>query len=240
MSSFEEQARHTALQGPGIKTNKDFPFSVGTVSKEHLEGLLEEARILRQFGRPEDEKIKKSEQDPNRAWYWKWNSTKWIPELMDYCLQYCGDVGKPITRVKFDQQWLTVQSKHEYQPMHHHAQDPNVHLHVIIFLKSPAELRDQSKGLGADQKIKWVDGKPYYLEEAKEGGLDLCLPEATEVLRPNPGRIVILPSNLLHTSYPFKFEGERWALGATVQCLDWPDVKPGWAIESKKNWGKNA
>ena len=33
MSSFEEQARHTALQGPGIKTNKDFPFSVGTVSK---------------------------------------------------------------------------------------------------------------------------------------------------------------------------------------------------------------
>ena len=58
MSSFEEQARHTALQGPGIKTNKDFPFSVGTVSKEHLEGLLEEARILRQFGRPEDEKIK--------------------------------------------------------------------------------------------------------------------------------------------------------------------------------------
>ena len=35
MSSFEEQARHTALQGPGIKTNKDLQIEIMQLDAFH-------------------------------------------------------------------------------------------------------------------------------------------------------------------------------------------------------------
>jgi hypothetical protein len=209
------------IEGPNRKIKmrgnmwSEFPYKVYKLTDAETEMLVKEARLIRQFGHPNDAIKVKKEMDTNRVWCWTWKKTEYREFILDKCLKFLEEQNLPRTGVKLEKMWLTIQSPDEFQPIHTHYA-PDNHLHVIIFLKAPKEICS-----GGD--MGWEEGKPTLIEN-KRGSLELFPGgrwDDVKIVKPDPGTMIIMTSTLQHCSYPFRVQGERWALGATIQCNEW-------------------
>jgi hypothetical protein len=193
-----------------------FPYKVYKLTDNETDALLKEARLIRQFGHPNDEMKFKKELDTNRVWCWKWKKTEHRDFILQKCLTFLEEHNLPRAGgVKLEKLWLNIQSPNEFQPVHVHY-SATEHLHVIIFLKSP-------KAICSTSDMEWEKGQPTLIE-SKRGSLELFPGgswDDVKIVKPDPGTMIIMTSTLQHCAYPFKVEGERWSLGATINCADW-------------------
>jgi hypothetical protein len=126
--------------------------------------------------------------------------------LLKIVKNYQEEVLKPATFNKVLDKWLYTQKENEYKPVMNYIDKGN-HLFIIVFLKFPKHIDIKEDGI------------------SKTGGLDLVLPERQQYIPPRPGTAIIMNSNIYHTIYPFKGDGELLLMKALVKCEGWKDYE---------------
>ena len=107
-----------------------------------------------------------------------------------------------LLEVSLDHAWIVSQYEGEYNPVHFHTY---CDLSSVLYLKiPPLDERSKNKEL-PDYKFSRDGMIEFVYKTACPTGLE----KGSLSFTPEPGKLVIFPSNLLHTVYPFKGEGER-------------------------------
>ena len=104
--------------------------------------------------------------------------------------------------VHLDHMWVVSQYAGEYNPIHFHTY---CDLSSVMWLKIP-EMEDRNKTKKLPEYKMQRDGMIEFIyKTACPTGLE----KGSLSFTPEPGKLVIFPSNLLHTVYPFQGPGER-------------------------------
>ena len=101
-----------------------------------------------------------------------------------------------------DHAWVVSQYENEYNPVHFHTY---CDLSSVLYLKIPPfDERAKNKEL-PDYKYTRDGMIEFIYKTACPSGME----KGSMSFTPAPGKLVIFPSNLLHTVYPFRGDGER-------------------------------
>ena len=104
--------------------------------------------------------------------------------------------------INLDHAWIVSQYENEYNPIHFHTY---CDLSSVLYLKVPS-FDDRSKeGKLPEYKFQRDGMIEFVYKTACPTGME----KGSLSFMPEPGKLVIFPSNLLHTVYPFKGSGER-------------------------------
>ena len=101
-----------------------------------------------------------------------------------------------------DHMWVVSQYEDEYNPVHFHTY---CDLSAVMYLKVP-EFEDRIKSGKLPEYKHQRDGMIEWIYKSPDQN---ALEMGTFSVNPVPGMLYIFPSNLLHTVYPFKGDGER-------------------------------
>ena len=107
-----------------------------------------------------------------------------------------GDVKED--NINISQSWIVSQYKNEYNPWHQHSGD----LSGVIYLKIP---KDMNKFYEEESKDHYpVSGTIQFMTGEKQS-----FRSDTATFRPEVGKMLIFPSWLKHSVFPFYVDGER-------------------------------
>ena len=118
---------------------------------------------------------------------------------------------------KINSAWIVSQYENEYNPMHNHT---GCDISAVIYLKTPdvKGRRDIESKKGKHDN----DGDISFIHSATgQRNFDVFEKGVTNIT-PSPGLMVMFPSYLIHTVYPFIGEGERRCLpfNAVYRVMD--------------------
>ena len=107
-----------------------------------------------------------------------------------------------VLEVNLDHAWIVSQYENEYNPVHFHTY---CDLSSVIWLKAPAFDHRSKTGNLPEYKFSRDGMIEFVYKTACPTGLE----KGSLSFTPEPGKLAIFPSNLLHTVYPFQGPGER-------------------------------
>ena len=150
--------------------------------------------------------------DPNDANYCKSilkeNCLMYLKELISKGRAYIdnmilhhptkGNLHPTESNINISQSWIVSQYKGEYNPWHQHSG----HLSSVIYLKVPKGMDDFFEKEGEDHYP--VGGAIQFMQGDKQN-----FRNDTLTFRPEVGKMLIFPSWLKHSVYPFDVDGER-------------------------------
>ena len=110
------------------------------------------------------------------------------------------DPEKYKIKINFVSGWIVNQKENEYNPVHQHS---NCDISAVLYLKVP---EFESRGY---QGKKELDGKIQFIHSTVDHSK---LSAGSFIVTPEVGKLLMFPSSLLHTVYPFKGPGERRSL----------------------------
>ena len=102
--------------------------------------------------------------------------------------------------MKFVSGWIVNQKENEYNPIHYHS---NCSISAVLYLKVP-EFRP--RGFVGKKNI---DGYIEFINSTVDHSM---LSAGSYLVKPQVGQLLMFPSTLLHTVYPFQGSGERRSL----------------------------
>ena len=109
-----------------------------------------------------------------------------------------GNLNPTQDNINISQSWIVSQYKGEYNPWHQHSG----HLSSVIYLKLP---KGMDKFFDKESKDHYpVGGAIQFMQGDKQN-----LRSDTLTFRPEVGKMLIFPSWLKHSVYPFDVDGER-------------------------------
>ena len=103
---------------------------------------------------------------------------------------------------RVDHAWIVSQYENEYNPVHFHTY---CDLSSVIWLKVPPFDHRSKEGNLPEYKYSRDGMIEFVYKTACPTGLE----KGSLSFNPEPGKMTIFPSNLLHTVYPFQGPGER-------------------------------
>ena len=150
--------------------------------------------------------------DPNDANYCKSilkeNCLMYLKELISKGRAYIdnmilhhptkGNLHPTESNINISQSWIVSQYKGEYNPWHQHSG----HLSSVIYLKVPKGMDEFFEKEGEDHYP--VGGAIQFMQGDKQN-----FRNDTLTFRPEVGKMLIFPSWLKHSVYPFDVAGER-------------------------------
>ena len=150
--------------------------------------------------------------DPNDANYCKSilkeNCLMYLKELISKGRAYIdnmilhhptkGNLHPTESNINISQSWIVSQYKGEYNPWHQHSG----HLSSVIYLKVPKGMDEFFEKEGEDHYP--VRGAIHFRQGDKQN-----FRNDTLTFRPEVGKMLIFPSWLKHSVYPFDVDGER-------------------------------
>ena len=150
--------------------------------------------------------------DPNDANYCKSilkeNCLMYLKELISKGRAYIdnmilhhptkGNLHPTESNINISQSWIVSQYKGEYNPWHQHSG----HLSSVIYLKVPKVMDEFFEKEGEDHYP--VGGAIQFMQGDKQN-----FRNDTLTFRPEVGKMLIFPSWLKHSVYPFDVDGER-------------------------------
>ena len=101
--------------------------------------------------------------------------------------------GKNTSKVNIKNFWVVRQYNNEYNPIHFH----DGHISGVGYLKIPLFRSSSKKLVKTDGSIDFISGNKMLLSESIHNH------------QPKTGDVILFPHYLMHTAYPFKFNGER-------------------------------
>ena len=102
--------------------------------------------------------------------------------------------------MKFVSGWIVNQKENEYNPAHYHS---NCSISAVLYLKVP-EFRP--RGFVGKKNI---DGYIEFINSTVDHSM---LSAGSYLVKPQVGQLLMFPSTLLHTVYPFQGPEERRSL----------------------------
>jgi len=112
--------------------------------------------------------------------------------------KYFPDSLEHTINIKLTNAWCVSQYENEYNPLHYHTK---CHLSAVLYLKIPEYT---PRNLPGKQDI---DGCIEFVNSAIN--MNGMLEAGQFLIRPEVGMLIMFPSNLLHTVYPFQGPDER-------------------------------
>ncbi len=109
-----------------------------------------------------------------------------------------GNLHPTDANINISQSWIVSQYKGEYNPWHQHSG----HLSSVIYLKVPKGMDEFYNKEGEDHYP--VGGAIQFMQGDKQN-----FRNDTLTFRPEVGKMLIFPSWLKHSVYPFDVDGER-------------------------------
>ena len=109
-----------------------------------------------------------------------------------------GNLHPTNENVNISQSWIVSQYKGEYNPWHQHSG----HLSSVIYLKLPKGMKEFFDKESKDHYP--IGGSIQFMQGDKQS-----LRSDTLTFRPEVGKMLIFPSWLKHSVYPFDANGER-------------------------------
>ena len=109
-----------------------------------------------------------------------------------------GNLHPTDANVNISQSWIVSQYKGEYNPWHQHSG----HLSAVIYLKVPKGMDEFFEKEGEDHYP--VGGAIQFMQGDKQN-----FRNDTLTFRPEVGKMLVFPSWLKHSVYPFDVNGER-------------------------------
>mgnify|MGYP000515883657 CR=1 FL=1 len=103
-------------------------------------------------------------------------------------------------KVDLQSAWIVSQKENEYNPVHSHS---NCQISAVMYLVVP---EFTPRGYIGKENI---DGCIEFINNTVDSSR---LQSGQYLVRPKVGRLLMFPSNLLHTVYPFQGKGERRSL----------------------------
>ena len=113
--------------------------------------------------------------------------------------------------------WIVSQYANEYNPMHNHT---GCDISAVIYLKTP-DVKGR-RNLESKKSKEDYDGSIAFVHSAMGNRNHDVLEKGVINMTPTSGLLVMFPSYLIHTVYPFIGEGERRCLpfNAVYRILD--------------------
>ena len=113
--------------------------------------------------------------------------------------------------------WIVSQYANEYNPMHNHT---GCDISAVIYLKTP-DVKGR-RNLESKKGREDYDGSIAFVHSAMGNRNHDVLEKGVMNLSPTSGLLIMFPSYLIHTVYPFIGEGERRCLpfNAVYRVLD--------------------
>ena len=113
--------------------------------------------------------------------------------------------------------WIVSQYENEYNPMHNHT---GCDISAVIYLKCP-DVKGR-RNLESKKGKEDFDGNIAFVHSAMGNSNHDVLEKGVINMTPTSGLLVMFPSYLIHTVYPFIGEGERRCLpfNAVYRVLD--------------------
>jgi uncharacterized protein (TIGR02466 family) len=102
--------------------------------------------------------------------------------------------------MQFVSGWIVNQKENEYNPVHYHS---NCNISAVLYLKVP---EFQLRGYAGKKEL---DGKIQFIHSTVDQSM---LSAGSFVVKPEIGKLLMFPSTLLHTVYPFQGPEERRSL----------------------------
>ena len=118
---------------------------------------------------------------------------------------------------KINSAWIVSQYENEYNPMHNHT---GCDISAVIYLKTP-DVKGR-RNIESKKGKHDNDGDISFIHSATgQRNFDVFEKGVTNIT-PSPGLMVMFPSYLIHTVYPFIGEGERRCLpfNAVYRVMD--------------------
>ena len=118
---------------------------------------------------------------------------------------------------KINSAWIVSQYENEYNPMHNHT---GCDISAVIYLKTP-DVKGR-RNIESKKGKHDNDGDISFIHSATgQRNFDVFEKGVTNIT-PSPGLMVMFPSYLIHTVYPFICEGERRCLpfNAVYRVMD--------------------
>ena len=109
-----------------------------------------------------------------------------------------GNLHPTDVNINISQSWIVSQYKGEYNPWHQHSG----HLSAVIYLKVPKGMDEFFEKEGEDHYP--VGGAIQFMQGDKQN-----FRNDTLTFRPEVGKMLVFPSWLKHSVYPFDVDGER-------------------------------
>ena len=131
-----------------------------------------------------------------------------VKSYVSHCAQQHGMFNEKQTYTsKINSAWIVSQYANEYNPLHNHT---GCDISGVIYLKTPS--------VKGRRDLESKKGKPehdgdinFVYNAASQRNLDIFEKGLIQIT-PSPGLMLMFPSYLLHTVYPFIGEGERRCL----------------------------
>ena len=109
-----------------------------------------------------------------------------------------GNLHPSNENINISQSWIVSQYKGEYNPWHQHSG----HLSSVIYLKLPKGMREFFDKESKDHYP--IGGSIQFMFGEKQ-----TLRSDTLTFRPEVGKMIVFPSWLKHSVFPFDVDGER-------------------------------
>ena len=114
---------------------------------------------------------------------------------------------KKIKEIKIINLWVVRQLKNEYNPIHYHEGQ----LSGVGYLKIPENMNQnkfvKNKKFKTNGTIDFINGQKNFLSNSIYN------------LKPKLGDLLVFPSYLMHSAYPFNVDGERRSFSFNAKIL---------------------
>ena len=120
-----------------------------------------------------------------------------------------GNLNPTNENINISQSWIVSQYKGEYNPWHQHSG----HLSAVIYLKLPKGMMDFYKK--EEQDHYPVGGTIQFMFGEKQN-----FRSDTLTFRPEVGKMLVFPSWLKHSVYPFDVDGERRSMSFNAYYVE--------------------
>ena len=124
--------------------------------------------------------------------------------------------------VKFSSIWSVHSFEGDYNPIHDHGTNSKTGLSTTCWTKVPDQILNRSEANFSKYNSSGdIDGCITFQFDlgASRSAIDLH-PPSSITIKPEPGKMLIFPSWLMHSVYPFKGEGERRTVAANFDILE--------------------
>ena len=129
------------------------------------------------------------------------NILKYIGKNVKKYIKKC--TKKEIKKIRLRNLWVVRQFKNEYNPIHFHSGN----ISGVGYLKVPKNITKSQKRLKTNGTIDFIHGSKSFLNNSLFNH------------NPKVGDMILFPNYLMHTAYPFNFEGERRSFSFNAKII---------------------
>ena len=131
-------------------------------------------------------------------------SKELVKNIKDYLKK--SDLGK-VKEIKITNLWVVRQFKNEYNPVHYHDGE----ISGVGYLQIPKNMNQnksvKNKKFKTNGTIDFINGQKNFLSNSIYN------------LKPKLGDLLVFPSYLMHSAYPFNVDGERRSFSFNAKIL---------------------